>query len=69
VLDVESPWHYADLTTALRGLNSSGVAARAIENSSEEEVRRAQTEALARFRQSDGSYRIGATFRYLLARA
>jgi SAM-dependent methyltransferase len=69
VFDVDSPWQYANLATALRGLKSHGGAARAIENSSEEAVDSAHSQALAPFRQSDGSYRIGATFRCLLARA
>jgi SAM-dependent methyltransferase len=34
VFDVESPWSYPDEATAIRGLNSSGVSARAMENSS-----------------------------------
>ena len=68
VFDVDSPWQYPDLPTALRGLGSSGVAARAIENASENAVNEAHATALAPFRQSDGSYRIGATFRCLLAR-
>lgn len=69
VFDVDSPWQYPDLATALRGLKSSGVAVRAVENSSEDDVDSAHSRALAPFRQSDGSYRIGATFRCLLARA
>ena len=69
VFDVDSPWQYSNLATALRGLKSHGGAARAIENSSEEAVDSAHAQALAPFRQSDGSYRIGATFRCLLARA
>jgi SAM-dependent methyltransferase len=69
VFDVDSPWQYADLATALRGLRSHGGAARAIEHSSEEAVDSAHAQALAPFRQSDGSYTIGATFRCLLARA
>ncbi len=69
VFDVDSPWQYVDLTTALRGLRSSGVAARAIENSSAEAVDEAHAKVLTSFRQSDGSYRIGATFRCLVARA
>jgi SAM-dependent methyltransferase len=69
VFDVDSPWRYPDLLTALRGLRSSGVAVRAIENSSEEAVNEAHSKALMPFRQSDGSYRIAATFRCLLARA
>ena len=36
VFDVDSPWQYSDLSTALRGLSSAGVAVRAIENSSED---------------------------------
>lgn len=43
--------------------------ARAIANSSEEAVDSAHAMALAPFRQSDGSYRVGATFRCLLAHA
>lgn len=69
VFDVESPWTYPDLQTGLRGLRSSGVAARAIANSSEESVDDAHAMALAPFRQSDASYRVGATFRCLLAHA
>ena len=69
VFDIDSPWRYPDLPTALRGLKSSGVSARAIGNSSEEAVDAAHSEALAPFRHSDGSYRIGATFRCLLANA
>jgi ubiquinone/menaquinone biosynthesis C-methylase UbiE len=69
VFDVDSPWQYADLPTALRGLRSSGVAARAIENSGAEAVDEAHTKALTSFRQPDGSYKIGATFRCLFTRA
>jgi SAM-dependent methyltransferase len=67
VFDVDSPFVYADEATAVLGLNSSGVAARAIENSSEQAVTKAHAEAIAPFRQPDGSYRIKATFRCLLA--
>ncbi|MGA9509957.1 MAG: class I SAM-dependent methyltransferase [Candidatus Sulfotelmatobacter sp.] len=69
VFDVDSPWRYVDLPTALRGLRSSGVAARAIENSSVEAVDDAHTKALTPFQQADGSYKIGATFRCLVTRA
>ena len=67
VFDVDSPFHYSDLDTGVRALNSSGVAARAMENSSELAVSQAHREALAPFRQSDGSYSIGAKFRCLIA--
>jgi SAM-dependent methyltransferase len=69
LMDVDSPWHYADLATALRGLGSSGVAARARDNSSAEAVDGAHTKALSPYRLADGSYRIGARFRCLVTRA
>jgi SAM-dependent methyltransferase len=69
VFDVDSPWRYADLPTALRGLRSAGVAVRAIENSSAAAVDEAFTKALTPFRQPDGGYLIGATFRCLVTRA
>jgi SAM-dependent methyltransferase len=67
VFDVDSPFIYPDEATAVRGLNSAGVAVRAMENSSEQAVTEAHTAAIAPFRQPDGSYRINATFRCLLA--
>jgi SAM-dependent methyltransferase len=67
IFDVDSPFVYADEATAVRGLNSSGVAARAMENSSEQAVTEAHAKAIAPFRQPDGSCRIKATFRCLLA--
>lgn len=67
VFDVDSPFVYVDEATALCGLNSAGVAARAMKHSSEQAVTQAHAQALATFRQSDGSYRIKATFRCLLA--
>lgn len=67
VFDVDSPFVYADEATAVRGLNSAGVAVRAMENSSEQAVTEAHAKAIAPFRRPDGSYRIKATFRCLLA--
>jgi SAM-dependent methyltransferase len=69
VVDVESPWEYPDLPTALRGLNASGVAVRAMRNSSADAVTKAHTDALAAFKRADGSYRIEARFRFIVARA
>lgn len=63
VFDVDSPWHYPDLETAMRGLRSAGVVARAIEHTSREEVDAAHRHALSQFAKSDGSYEIDATFR------
>jgi SAM-dependent methyltransferase len=67
VFDVESPFIYADEATAIRGLNSSGVAVRAIESAGEQAVTEVHARAIAPFRQHNGSYRIKATFRCLLA--
>ena len=69
LVDVDSPWRYADLGTALRGLGSSGVAARAAEHSGDEAVDLAHSSALEPFRQDDASYTIGASFRCLFTRA
>lgn len=69
MFDVESPWHYASLDHGLRGLKSAGVGVRAIEHSGEDKVDDAHRQALAPFAQADGSYRVAATFRCLIARA
>ena len=69
IFDVQSPFRYASLEDGVRGLGSSGVAARARNASSDEAVDRAHTEALEAFRQPDGSYHIPAVFRCLIARA
>ena len=69
VFDVDSPWVYENFATAMRGLRSSGVAARAIEHSGVEAVDVAQEKALAPFRREDGRYVVGAWFRCLVARA
>lgn len=67
VQDVDSPWVYPDEATALRGLGSSGVAARAAGIAGRAAVDAAHSAALARFRQADGSFRIGASCRVLVA--
>lgn len=66
ILDVDCPWIYPNEETALRGLASSGVAARAIRHTSRMAVDEAHARAISPFRQSDGSYHIGASFRVLL---
>jgi hypothetical protein len=65
--DVQCAWRYPDLATAVRGLGSAGVAVRAVENSSQADVDRAHAAAVAPFVQEDGSFRIEASFRWLLA--
>ncbi len=69
VSDVACVWRYKDLETALRGLGSSGVAAKAAEHAGAEAVDQSHEAALAPFRQNDGSYRLGASFRWLTAAA
>jgi SAM-dependent methyltransferase len=68
IVDVECAFQYADLATGQRALGSAGVAVRAVENSSDAAVDEAHAKALAPFRQADGSYRIQASFRCLIAR-
>lgn len=67
VSDLACDWTYPDLHTALRGLGASGGAARAIEQVGAQAVDRAHEQALAPFRQDDGSYRLGASFHWVLA--
>lgn len=69
IVDVDSPWHYPDLATAIRGLGSSGVAARAASMVGRHAVDAAHRDALSPFVQPDGSLRIGAACRFLVARA
>jgi SAM-dependent methyltransferase len=68
VFDVDCVWAYPDEATAIRAFNSAGVATRAMEHSGEAPVTEAHRQALAPFRQADGGYRVGASFRCLLAR-
>jgi SAM-dependent methyltransferase len=69
LVDVDCPWSYPDEATALRGLGSSGVAARAADLAGRAAVDAAHRDAIAPFRRPDGSFRIGASFRFLVARA
>lgn len=67
VTEVRCHWQYPNLETALRGLASSGVAVRAAENSSESALNDAHAAALRPFQAKDGSFRIAASFKWLLA--
>lgn len=69
VFDVDSPWTFPDLETAVRGMTSPGVVVRAAELAGQEVIDAACAKAFTPYRQPDGSYRVGATFRCLLARA
>ncbi len=67
VFDVDGVWIYPDLDTAVRGMCSAGVAVKAMEHSGDEVVRSAYAAAFAPFLQSDGTVRVGASFRCLIA--
>jgi len=69
VRDVDVPFAYPDLDSAIRGVLSAGPAVRAIEAAGEAALRVAMTDVLARFRESSGGYRMDNRFRYLISRA
>jgi len=66
-VDVATTWDYPDEESALRGLNSSGPAVRAIEVAGEDAVRAAVRPAIAPFRTRDGGYRLENSFCYVVA--
>jgi SAM-dependent methyltransferase len=67
--DVDVPFDYPDLTTALRGLLSAGPTVVFMRSLGEEQVRRQVTAALEPFQTSSGGYHMRNTFRFLLAQA
>jgi len=69
VEDVNTEWSYPDLATAVRGLNSAGSARAAADRTSEEAVTRAHEAALRPYVKIDGTVRLRAVFRYIIARA
>ncbi|MBS3695700.1 class I SAM-dependent methyltransferase [Rhodococcus qingshengii] len=64
---IPCPWEYCDLDTALRGLLSTGPAARAIEHCGLAHVQETITESIAPYRRDDGSYILDNTCHYLIA--
>lgn len=64
---VACPWKYHDLDTALRGLLSTGPAARAISYSGRERVVETITESISPYRRTDGSYSLHNTCFYVIA--
>jgi SAM-dependent methyltransferase len=69
IVDVECPWIYPNLETALRGMLSAGPVERAIRASSLERARDAIAGAIAPYRTTSGEYHLRNMFRYLIARA
>jgi SAM-dependent methyltransferase len=67
VVDVNVPFVYADMDSAIRGVLSAGPAARAIHAAGEGRVRDLVATALAPYRLSSGGVRLENRFRYLVA--
>lgn len=65
--EVDCPFEYPDLETAVRGNMSTGPAAFAIRQAGAEAVQWAIAEALAPFRTSEGGYRLRNRVRYVIA--
>ena len=68
VSDVDCPWEYKDLETALRGLLSAGPAVMAIRIAGEQPLREAVASVLEPFKTASGGYRMLNKFRYVMAR-
>jgi len=69
LVEVDVPFLYPDVETALRSALSSGPAARAIEIAGEPAIRNAVLRSLAPFRLSSGAYRLENRFLCLVADA
>ncbi len=65
--EVDCPFEFPDLETAVRGNISTGPAAVAIRQAGIRVVQRAIAEALAPFRMHEGGYRLRNRFRYVIA--
>ncbi|HKX16661.1 MAG TPA: class I SAM-dependent methyltransferase [bacterium] len=67
--EVDCPFEYPDLETALRGLLAGGPVVRALQTSGEERVREAVVQAITPFRLSSGGYRLENSFLLVTATA
>lgn len=65
--EVDCPFEFPDLETAVRGHMSAGPVAAAIRQAGTEAVQQAIAESLAPFRTSDGGYRQRNRYRYVIA--
>ena len=68
IIDVEYSWFHPNIQTALKGLSSSGIAAKAITTVGQTAVDEAHVNAIYPHKRADGSFRKGARFKVLLAR-
>ena len=69
VIDVATPFTFADVDTGVRALLATGPGRRAIEHAGDDAARATVVTAFARFAQSDGSVVTNNVFRVLVARA
>jgi SAM-dependent methyltransferase len=67
--ELNCPFVFPDLETALRGLMSAGLCVAAARRAGDEAVRRALAEALAPYRADTGGYRLRNRLRYTIAEA
>lgn len=68
-LEVDSPFEYPDLATAVRANESAGPTRAAIDHAGPDRVREAATAALGRFVRPDGTVRLDNVYRVVVARA
>jgi SAM-dependent methyltransferase len=66
--EVEAPFAYPDMETALRGLLSAGPVVAALNHAGEQRVRDAVAGSLADHRDAEGGVRLRNVFRYVVAR-
>ncbi|MCV6825799.1 MULTISPECIES: class I SAM-dependent methyltransferase [Halocynthiibacter] len=69
IFDIDCPFEYPNIETAVRGLSSAGVAVKVMEIAGEKAVEEAYRNALSEFQAPDGSIRVGAVFRCLIAKS
>jgi SAM-dependent methyltransferase len=67
--EVDAPFSFPDLTSAVRGLMSAGAAVAVVQRVGPEPVRQAVIEALSPFRMGDGKYLLQNRFRFVVASA
>lgn len=68
-MNVDTPFTFATMDAGCRGFMASGPGMAAVRRNGEEKVRATLSEALAPFKQPDGSYRLENTFKFAIASA
>lgn len=67
--EVDCPFEFVDLETAVRGLMSAGAAVAVVQRVGAEPVQRTIVESLAPYQTDEGGYRLHNRFRYVIAAA